>query len=297
MLTLFSTPKPFHGHIGIIQRNAIQSWKHVHPDVEVILFGDEDGAAEICREFGLRHVPFVPKNDFGTKLLRGIFEPAQRMARHDILCYLNCDIVLVPSFAAALTRTVSSFPQFLMVGQRCDVDITEPWDFAAAGWDRKLEAFAAEHGSLHDRTGIDYFAFSRGMFTDMPPLVIGRIWWDHWLVWHARSLHAAVIDATRATTALHQNHDYGYHPAGAGGVWRDEQSQKNFELAGGKWHLYTIDDATHRLAPDKIGRSLSYPFAPLRRASRPYVAPLWFKFLDFTRPVRRLVGLRRRALP
>jgi hypothetical protein len=41
MITFFTTPKPFRGHIGVIQRNAIESWKRIHPSAEVILFGDE----------------------------------------------------------------------------------------------------------------------------------------------------------------------------------------------------------------------------------------------------------------
>jgi len=61
MLTLFSTPKPFHGHIGVIQRNALKSWTVLHPDVEVILFGDDEGAADACRELGLRHEPYVER--------------------------------------------------------------------------------------------------------------------------------------------------------------------------------------------------------------------------------------------
>ena len=37
-LTIFSAPKKFTDpHIDIIQRNAIQSWQHLGPDVEVIL--------------------------------------------------------------------------------------------------------------------------------------------------------------------------------------------------------------------------------------------------------------------
>jgi hypothetical protein len=43
MLTLFTTAKPFEGHSGVIQRNALKSWKRLHPDVEVILFGDDAG--------------------------------------------------------------------------------------------------------------------------------------------------------------------------------------------------------------------------------------------------------------
>jgi hypothetical protein len=40
MLTFFATAKPFLGDSGIIQRNTLQSWKHLAPDVEVILFGE-----------------------------------------------------------------------------------------------------------------------------------------------------------------------------------------------------------------------------------------------------------------
>jgi len=46
VLTFFTTAKPFLGHAKIIQRNALKSWTLVHPDVEVIVFGDEHGSAE-----------------------------------------------------------------------------------------------------------------------------------------------------------------------------------------------------------------------------------------------------------
>ena len=70
MLTLFSTAKPFLGHSGIIQRNALQSWKLLHPDVEVILFGDDEGAAEVARELGIRHEPQVDRHPLGIKIGR-----------------------------------------------------------------------------------------------------------------------------------------------------------------------------------------------------------------------------------
>ena len=55
MITFFTTGKPFRGADGIIQRNALKSWKLLDPDVEVIVFGDEEGAAEVCADYGLRH--------------------------------------------------------------------------------------------------------------------------------------------------------------------------------------------------------------------------------------------------
>ena len=51
MLTLFSTPKPFRGHIAVIQTNAIRSWLELEPACEVILFGDEEGTAEVAAAF------------------------------------------------------------------------------------------------------------------------------------------------------------------------------------------------------------------------------------------------------
>ena len=102
MLTVFSTAKPFHGHSGIIQRNALKSWTLLHPNVEVILFGDEDGAAETCRDLGIRHEPQVRLNENGTKYLNYIFDRANEISRHGILCYANCDIMLGSDFRTSI---------------------------------------------------------------------------------------------------------------------------------------------------------------------------------------------------
>ena len=63
MITFFTTAKPFVGHSGVIQRNALKSWTLVHPDAEVILFGDETGGAIAAKELGIRHEPHTEKKD------------------------------------------------------------------------------------------------------------------------------------------------------------------------------------------------------------------------------------------
>jgi hypothetical protein len=224
MLTLFTTAKPFEGHSGIIQRNALKSWKLLHPDIEIILFGDDAGGAEIANELGFRHEPFVERNSFGTKRLDYIFRRAQEVARHDFLCYCNCDIILFPEFCVALKRVADAHPRFLMVGRRWDTDITEAIDFNVPEWPRSIKALATEHGVQQLGYSVDYFAFRLGFYASVPPLVIGRVWWDHWLVWKALQQGAAVVDASDQVIAIHQNHNYGYHPAGARGVWTDEQA-------------------------------------------------------------------------
>ncbi len=104
MLTFFTTAKSFRAHIGIIQRNALQSWKALHPGIEIILFGNDEGAAEAAQKFGLRHEPHVECNELGTKRLDYLFARAQAIARHEILCYINCDIILMQDFCRAVGR-------------------------------------------------------------------------------------------------------------------------------------------------------------------------------------------------
>src|SRR5580693_6679325 len=115
MLTLFSTPKPFRGHIGVIQRNALGSWKQLDPDIEVILFGVDEGTAEICRELGFRHIPDTSRSRLGTNRVDSMFDRAQEVSRHDLLCYSNCDIVLTRDFIEAIQTVKAWRNAFLMV--------------------------------------------------------------------------------------------------------------------------------------------------------------------------------------
>jgi len=41
MFTIFTVPKAFIDTTQVIQENAISSWKALHPDIEIVLFGDE----------------------------------------------------------------------------------------------------------------------------------------------------------------------------------------------------------------------------------------------------------------
>ena len=291
MLTIFSTPKPFVGHSNIIQRNAIRSWTLLHPDVEVILFGDEDGAAEIAREFNIRNERDVRRSETGTKYLNFLFERAQQLASHDVICYVNCDIILMSSFAVAAKQSASLGKPFLMVGRRWDTDIVEPWNYALPDWERQLQEFVSEHGRRVHPWSIDYFVFSRGLYRDMPPLVIGRNFWDNWLIWKARQSGASVIDATPIVTAIHQNHNYSYHPRGAMGPIADEQALHNKELAGHGRHMLPIYFATHRVTRSGLRRHWLVNFAPARMRLTPIVFGFWFWALKLTRPIRHALSM------
>src|SRR5215472_16745644 len=172
MITFFSTGKPFRGHDGVIQRNALKSWTLVHPDAEVILFGDDEGAAQVCSDLGLRHEPHVEFHESGTKQLDYMFRRATEIARHPLLCFANCDIIVTQDFAQASTVARAWRDRFLLVARRWDTDITEPVDFSRPNWDQSLGQFARATGFQQDEYWIDLFLFSKGLYLDMPPLIV-----------------------------------------------------------------------------------------------------------------------------
>src|SRR5690242_10812691 len=88
MLTVFATPKPFRGHIAVIQRNAIRSWTLLRPACEIILLGDEEGIADTAAEFGLPPFPFVFPNNLCPPLVNELVKPspATRQWKFLLLC-------------------------------------------------------------------------------------------------------------------------------------------------------------------------------------------------------------------
>jgi len=307
MLTLFTTAKAFAGHSGVIQRNALKSWTLLHPDVEVVLFGDDEGAAEVCTEFGLRHEPHVERDESGLKRIDYFFDRAQEIAQHDILCYVNCDIILTSDFCRAIEQVRAAHSRFLMVGRRWDTEIKQPIGFTNPGWAEETRQRAIAENCQRDWWFIDYFAFSRGLYhRKLPPFVIGRVAWDNWLTWYAIDSGVPVVDASAVVLAIHQNHDYGYHPLGKQGVWNDELSQRNIQHAGGWNHLWTIADATELLRPGGLRPNLRSRWRAFVRMWQSLVRmwqslqfnvwhPIWFSVLDLTRPLRSTLGLRREA--
>jgi hypothetical protein len=282
-LTIFAIPRAFQGHIGVIQRNAIASWTRMSPRPEILLFGTDPGTAETAVEFGARHVPEVERNQWGTPLVSDLFAKAQALGENRTLCYVNADIILFDDFAQAVSRVATWGDRFLMVGRRTDIDLAEPIAFQDEGWRERLRRQVQFEGRLQIARSIDYFVFSRGLYPAMPPLAIGRFHWDNWLLWKARSLEAAVIDASPIVLAVHQNHDYSHAPYGPGklDMMASEESILNARLTceqnpadydqGFFWrYAYTIDDATWKLTHDGIRRNLRALWKNFKRySSRP----------------------------
>jgi hypothetical protein len=204
-------------------------------------------------------------------------------------------------FRQALERLAAACPAFLAVGHRWDTDILDSYDFERADWEQQLRTRVLERGRQRTPEWIDYFAFSRGLYdSKMPEFVIGRVHWDNWLLWKVCNSGKPVIDLSPVVVAVHQNHDYGYHPQGKKGVWHGAEAVRNYELAGGWNHLRTIADATEVLGPQELRRNRKRHWAAIKRYFRQAGRvlhfslwhPIWFALLGMTRPLRSALGLR-----
>jgi hypothetical protein len=212
------------------------------------------------------------------------------------MCYVNCDIALASDFRTALERVTRWHDEFLMIGRRWDLDVVAPVDFGAEDWEQKLQGLALQAGRQRPPEWIDYFAFRRGLYhKKIPAFVIGRPSWDNWLVWYARAANAVVVDASECVVAVHQNHDYSYHPDGEMGVWLGEEARRNRELRGGWTHFGTVENATHRLIRGGTRYNYRHWVVIVKRAAVAGVKHIWYWSLGITRPVRHAVGLRKRT--
>lgn len=247
MLTLFAIPRPFRGHYGIIQRNAIRSWTLLRPAPQIILTGIDEGTAEIANEFNLHHIPEISYNELGTPQLDSIHLEAEKASEHNLLCIVNADIILFNDFMKAVEMVTNHSNPALMVGQRWNLDVNEPIEFGP-DWERDLRTRLSESGQLGPRTGEDYIVYPKGFIREMPPFLVGRSYVDGWLLYEARSRGLQLIDATRAVTAVHQNHDYSHISMAKGGQVDDPQTDQNFQLAGGRSRMLIIKDRTHILS-------------------------------------------------
>lgn len=193
----------------MIQNNAIASWKNCCPNSEIILFGDEVGTGQICKNLGCKQSPQIHTNDFGTPYINTIFIEAQKIASFDVLCYLNADIILMEDLEPVVQQAKQKFGQFLLVAKRINLKLQQQIDFKQ-NWRKILKHELQEHGKplLPESGSVDCFVFSRGLYLRdrFPPFLLAREYWDNWLIYEAIQREASVVDIGTEITIIHQTH-------------------------------------------------------------------------------------------
>ena len=272
LLTVFTSPKPFSDpHISILQRNAIRSWQLLGDEVEVLLIGDEEGQAEAAEEVGIRNLPGVAKNEYGTPLVNSIFQIARETGCGEILAYVNADILLLPETIDVVKQAMNQKRDFVLMGQRYDLDVRVSLDFSPR-WERKLADEVRLHGRLHPAGGSDYFIFARNLYEEIPDFAVGRAGWDNWMIFYAASRGWATVDATQSLTVIHQNHDYA-HLEGRRNHQRHPETLKNTKLGGGMRKMYKLLDTEYVMVDRRIQKANRWTLPRIFRTLERWLQP------------------------
>ncbi len=286
-LTIIAIPKAFKGQFESIQLNAIESWTRLDPRPEIILFGDDEGTAEVARRFGLRHVPAVERNEYGTPLMPGVFLEGQRLAANSVICYVNSDIILRQDFIEGALRVTEEFDgSFLGVGRKTSLPIKTLLSFNDENWSAELGRWARSEGEFVTYDS-DFFLFRRGTYASIPKFAIGRCYWSSWLMFDARRRGIPMIDMTPSVVTVEPRHDYS-HALSTGGTSRlhGVEFRLNRRLFRG-CRYYTTVNASHRLVEGAVVpapssnhllsafvRSEYYVYFLLKGVMYPYSIPL-----------------------
>lgn len=254
MISLFCCPKPFRGHNKVIQTNAIRSWTLLRPRPEIILLGDDEGTWEMAGELGLRHIPELERNEYGTPLLPSVFRTGEAVASHPFLCYINADIILMRDFMVGAERVIreTGGQPFFLFGRRWDIELPQLLDFRSTDWERELLSRVRAQGKLG---GPDYFLYPKGLWAEIPPFALGRMAWDFWLIHAARAMQVPVIEATPVVTVVHQAHDYSHITGCRRQDLKTEEVRRNLRLLSGASLWCTPWDSTHVLTKAGLRRT------------------------------------------
>lgn len=274
-IAIVAAPKDFRGHIGVIQRNAIASWRQLGPDVEILLGGDAAGLAHEAAAARAVHLGPLAAGADGPPRVDDLFAKARGATRADLIAYVNADIMLLPDWRVAASRVAGAIDgEFLAIGRRIDLDVTDAIDVADPLERIDLLERVARFGTPAARVCKDYFVFRREAFRHVPPFTLGRAFWDNWMVHDTRARGVPVVDLTACATAVHQNHGYAHLAGGRLAAYLTSPGARaNRRLAGGS-RMVTGAAASQRLEPD--GALVTVP---------------WSALAAFTADLPRFVGL------
>lgn len=241
-LTIFTCPRPFVGATTYRQYNALASWCALEPRPRILLLGNVQGIRRAALRYGADVVP-VEYNSFGTPYVSDVFRIAQDEAKENgLMMYANSDVCFDMGLVRALTKvclfaSCEGFTAWLATGRRLQAaEHFNIWhDCKDPG--AKVGEIARIAEKWHT-AGADWFAFTRGLWPDIPDFLLGRTKWDNWLIAWVRQNKLPIFNLSRAVVALHQAHGKGHKQQAA-----IEHNQQVYTLNNPGGHWGNIEDA------------------------------------------------------
>src|SRR5688572_28576444 len=102
-----------------------------------------------------------------------MFLRGQGLASNAVVCWSNADLLFTDRLNGAASIVAAHPTPAYLVGRRTDIEQPTPLRFDP-GWQADLVRRARTEGERKPANWIDYFMFTRGLFTELPPFAIGR---------------------------------------------------------------------------------------------------------------------------
>ena len=198
VITFYTAPRNFEPPYDVWQDNAIRSWMALKPTPQVVLIGDRETAVQ-AKRLGVQ----FSESDGDLPSVRHIIRAGEQRAGYPVLCFLNADNVLLPTFYANIAPVVWQHERFVCIGRRTNLNVEGLIDSTSPEFATQIE----QHGTQGGWTGMDYFIYRGISLADgMPDFKIGRDFYDNWLVRRMAWGAVPLIDVSEALTVIHENH-------------------------------------------------------------------------------------------
>ena len=300
MITIFCTPKNFEGIFDTIQKNAIRSWRQLSDEIEIIIFGNSNGAKEISDEVKGIYYPDVKCSKNGVPLLSDLFYKANKIASFDILLFINSDILLPKRFIEPIRKLKYKFSKFLVVGHRWDLKVKDLIDFNEEATTSKFWKMSEQKSKKGSPAAIDYFVFRKNSLKKIPDFAIGRPGYDNWLIWYARRNFIPVVDISEEVTVIHQIHHYNFHNLknnpkifDRNKIPIEEDGKKNMKLHGNR--VLNLIDADYYVVNGRVEKKTSKEYVYRNLGKLSIIFPEFSFFLNIYAKLYRLVLYKSKA--
>ena len=216
-------------------------------DENIVLLADTQSACKTLPTYlararcnGLEH---CIHSVYGSPTMDCIFSTLWSLAKHDIVGFINGDILVFDSFVQSIVSCANNYEHFVMVGRRHLSDVAMSIPATIREW-AELETHTKSL-KLDGGAAIDFFVTRRtevSVFKDFPPFIVGVYRWDNYLLLRFfRDLRTVVIDATGVAPVMHQVfNEVENHESRPAASYNHELVT---EYSGNDWTCGTIDNS------------------------------------------------------
>ena len=246
-----------------IHHEVINNWLSLGNDIQPILFYNQSDPMiwdNLALNMGWIGLPIGRTNKYGTPKLKDLYVKVTKTIISEFYGYCNGDILFDDSMKNTLKQILKqntvSKRSALVIGRRTNIEYQDYHTFKVSHHNHTnlLDQVANSKGSLYIEGAEDYF------FVHMPrtfpwnhikDVVIGRPYYDNYLVSEAIKHNVSVIDATNTILSVHLTGLDGNH-AGS----RNIDKAYNIDLIGNTYPygLGRTSSAQYYTTRDENGR-------------------------------------------